>query len=512
MGQKASHISAAPSTKKTLPFSVVGIGASAGGLEAFEQLFRHTPANTGMAFVLVSHLAPDHISLLGEIIQKYTVMPVIEAQDQMQIAPNSVYIIPPNREMEIRHGKLQLSIPKEPHATRMPINLFLCSLAKDLGSNAFGIILSGTGTDGTLGLSAIINAGGITLVQEPTSAKYDGMPSSAIRADCATYVLPVEEMPSMFTSKAFAKPELKSTTYTPSVVSGMSRILMQLRASTGQDFSLYKKSTIIRRIERRMLKNGIKDMETYARFLKENKSEVHVLFTELLINVTSFFRDPDAFTVLQKNILPRLFKDKPENYTLRVWVAGCASGEEAYSIAILLREWMDENRQEFKVQIYGTDLDNDAITMARTGFFPSSIANDITPERLRRFFIKEDTGYRIKKEIREWLVFAVQNVIKDPPFTKLDLLTCRNLMIYLEPELQNRLIPAFHYALKPEGILLLSPSESIGNHNGLFSPIDRKWKFYSAISTAESSRSMMINPLTWELAGSIKSPEEKMKR
>lgn len=512
MRRKVSQSSAPPSVTEHLLFSVVGIGASAGGLDALEQLFRHMPANTGKAFVLISHLAPDHVSLLGEIIQQHTTMPVVEAQDQLQIAPNTIYIIPPSRNMEIHHGKLQLSIPNEPHAARMPINLFMCSLAEALGNNAIGIILSGTGSDGTLGLDAIMKAGGITLVQEPSSAKYDGMPSSAIRAGCARHVMRVEEMPNIIASSTLSKSAQKSATKAPSTASGLARILMQLRSSTGQDFSLYKKSTIIRRIERRMLKNGIKDMESYARLLKENSNEVHVLFTELLINVTSFFRDPEAFTVLQNSILSRLFKDKPEDYVIRVWVAGCASGEEAYSIAILLREWMDEHHQEYKVQIYGTDLDNDAIAMARTGLFPHNISADISPERLRRFFIKEDAGYRIKKEIRECLVFAVQNVIKDPPFTKLDLLTCRNLMIYLEPELQNRLIPAFHYALKPGGVLFLSPSESIGNHTELFLPIDRKWKFYSAIPTAESSRSMMINPLSWTMAGSIKSPEEKMKK
>ena len=239
---------------------------------------------------------------------------------------------------------------------------------------------------------------------------------------------------------------------------------MQLRTSTGHDFSLYKKSTIGRRIERRMSQHNIEDTDVYARYLKENPAEVHTLFKELLINVTNFFRDPEAFAVLEKDILPQLCKDKPDDYLFRVWVAGCATGEEAYSIAILLRELMDETHQEFKVQIYSTDLDDDAIAIARAGFYPPNIAQDVTPERLRRFFIKEDAGYRIKKEIREMVVFAIQNVIKDPPFTKLDLLSCRNLMIYLEPELQNRLIPAFHYALKPGGVLFLSPSESIGNH------------------------------------------------
>ena len=511
-GGTASQLTLVASNGGPATIKVVGIGASAGGLEAFEQFFRHTPADTGMAFVLVSHLSPDHVSLLAEIMQRVTTMPVIEVQDQMQVAPDSVYIIPPNRDMAIFHGKLQLSVPDEPHATRMPIDAFLHSLAEDQGENAIGIILSGTGTDGTLGLRSIVKVGGITLVQDPVSAKYDGMPTSAIHAGWAMHVLPVEEMPNALVSGAHKQPVPQYRPATPSTVSDISRIMMHLRSGTGQDFSLYKKSTIIRRIERRMLQHNIEDMEVYARFLKDNPTEVHALFKELLINVTSFFRDPEAFAVLQKDILPRLCKDKPDGYTFRVWVAGCATGEEAYSIAILLREWMDEHHHEFNVQIYSTDLDDDAIAQARTGSYPANVAADLSPERLRRFFTKEGSGYRIKKEIREWVVFAVQNVIKDPPFTKLDLLTCRNLMIYLEPELQNRLIPSFHYALKPGGVLFLSPSESIGNHTELFSPIDRKWKFYIAINTAASTRVLLTSPLAWTVGGGGKAPEESMQK
>ena len=275
------------------------------------------------------------------------------------------------------------------------------------------------------------------------------------------------------------------------------RILMHLRTITGQDFSLYKKSTIGRRIERRMLQHNIENTDVYVNYLKENPAEVYTLFKELLINVTNFFRDTEAFNVLQDEILPLLCKDKADDYLFRVWVAGCASGEEAYSIAILLCELKDKTHQEFKVQIYSTDLDDDAITTARAGIYSMNIAQEVTSERLRRYFVKDDAGYRIKKEIREMVVFAVHNVIKDPPFTKLDLLTCRNLMIYLEPELQNRLIPVFHYALKQGGALFLSPSESIGNYTELFRPINRKWKFYTATHTASSARIVMNTPLAW---------------
>ncbi|WP_340123815.1 chemotaxis protein CheB [Methylobacter svalbardensis] len=488
-------------------FPVVGLGASAGGLEAFEQFFRLAPPDSGMAFVLVSHLDPSHASILTEILQRVTTMPVVEVRDQMQILPNRVYVIPPNRDMTIIHGTLQLSIPTTPHGQRMPIDVFLRSLAEDQSERSCGIILSGTGTDGTLGLRAILGAGGITIAQEPTTAKFDGMPASAIQAGYVTHILPVEKMPGALISGIHTL----NPPSPPIALSGINRILLQLRTSTGHDFSLYKKSTITRRIQRRMAQNNAEDTETYARLLKEHPSEITLLFKELLINVTSFFRDQEAFILLKQDILPTLLKDKSEDYVFRVWVAGCATGEEAYSIAIVLSELMDEYRYEFKVQLYSTDLAEDTINTARAGYYPPNIAQDVTPERLRRFFIKEDGGYRVKKEIREMVVFAVQNIIKDPSFTKLDLLSCRNLLIYLEPELQNRLIPAFHYALKPGGVLFLSPSEGVGNHTELFMPLNRKWKFYRATPTAASTRAMLTSNLNWTTAPAHKTPEDIMK-
>ena len=490
-------------------FHIVGIGASAGGLEAFEQFFRNVPSDSGMAFVLVSHLDPDHASMLTEILQRSTTMPVVEALDQVQVLPNCVYAIPPNRDMAIFHGELHLSQPDMPRGQRMVIDAFMRSLAEDQGEKAIGIVLSGTGTDGTLGLRAIQGAGGISLVQDPATAKYDGMPISAIQAGYATYVLPVEKMPEkMLNNTRMMGAQQERPQATPTETSGLNRILMLLRSGTGHDFSLYKKSTIGRRIERRMSQHNIETLEIYARYLKEHPSEVHLLFKELLINVTSFFRDTEAFVALKHDMLPLLLKNKPEGYVFRVWVAGCATGEEAYSIAILLRETMDETHQEFKTQIYSTDLDEDAIVVARAGFYPPNITQDVAPERLRRFFTKEDAGFRVKKEIREMVVFATQNVIKDPPFTKLDLLSCRNLMIYLEPELQNRLIPAFHYALKPGGVLFLSPSESIGNHTDLFLPLNRKWKLYQTTPSVASTRAVMSGGLSWTRDNNTKGPDE----
>lgn len=507
----ASKPTPEPRAADAVAFPIVGIGASAGGLEAFEQFFRHVSPDSGMAFVLVSHLDPDHASMLTEILQRTTAMPVVEALDQVRVQPNCVYAIPPNRDMSIFHGVLHLSAPDMPRGQRMVIDAFLRSLSEDQGDNAIGIILSGTGTDGTLGLRAIQGAGGITLVQEPTTAKYDGMPISAIQAGYATYVLPVDRMPERLLNNkhnlSSQQDKPQPTASTASTASGMSRILMLLRAGTGHDFSLYKKSTIGRRIERRMAQHNIEDIEIYARYLKEHPPEVHLLFKELLINVTNFFRDAEAFVALKHDILPMLLKDKPEGYVFRVWVAGCATGEEAYSIAILLRELMDETQREFKTQIYSTDLDDDAIALARAGIYPPNITQDVTSERLRRFFIKEDAGYRVKKEIREMVVFATQNIIKDPPFTKLDVLSCRNLMIYLEPELQNRVIPAFHYALKPGGVLFLSPSESIGNHTELFMPLNRKWKLYQSIPSVASTRAVMSSGLSWTRDDPTKGPD-----
>ncbi|TNC99793.1 MAG: hypothetical protein FD121_19 [Gallionellaceae bacterium] len=478
-------------------FSIVGIGASAGGLEAFEAFFRACPLDTGMAFVLVPHLDPDHHSLLTEILQRCTAMPVAQALDQTQVEPDHIYIIPPNREMTILNGVLQLALPDHARGQRLPIDGFLRSLADDQAEHAIGIILSGTASDGTLGLRAILGVGGVCMVQTPATAKYDGMPQSAIKAGYATHILPVGEMPAMLQELSRQRDRRPQAPRTQSAetLSGMKQIMLQIRNSTGHDFSLYKKSTIGRRIERRMAQHHIEDMAVYTRFLKQDPAEVHALFKDLLINVTNFFRDAEAFVVLKQDILPALLAGKPEDNVFRVWVAGCASGEEAYSIAILLRELMDEAHKDFKVQIYATDLDADAINSARSGRYPVGITQDVSPERLQRFFTKEDGGYKVKKHIREMVVFAVQSVIKDPPFTKLDLLSCRNLMIYLEPEQQARLIPSFHYALKPGGVLFLSNSESITNHPELFTALNRKWKFYRANHTsAKPSVILFGNP------------------
>ncbi len=485
--------------KQALALPIVGMGASAGGLEAFEQFFRHVPPASGLAFVLVSHLDPGHASLMTEILQRTTAMPVAEAKDQMPVMPDHIYVIPPNRDMTIFHGALQVSAPEAPRGQRMPIDYFLRSLAEEQGERAIGVILSGTGTDGTLGLRAIHGAGGVSFIQDPATAKYDGMPASAIQSGFATYVLPVEKMPAQlltYVKTLFGK-KAKPAPVIPPATNAFNRIMMLLRSRTGNDFSLYKKSTILRRLERRLNVHSIEDLDTYAHYLRDHPEEVRILVKEFLINVTSFFRDPEAFAALKEDILPQLCAGKQENDTLRIWVPGCSTGEEAYSLAIVVREYMDGAGREFKVQLYGTDIDEEAIAAARAGFYPPNVAADISVERLKRFFSKEEGGgYRIKKDIREVIVFAVQNVIKDPPFTKMDLVSCRNLLIYLEAELQIRIIETFHYALKPGGMLFLSPSESIGDQHDLFQVASKKWKFYRAAASVAPPRLALAGALT----------------
>jgi len=487
---------------------IVGIGASAGGLEAFELFFKTMPADSGMAFVLVPHLDPGHASMLSEILQRNTAMPVHEAEDQMPLLKNHVYIIPPAKDIAIFHGALQLSIPEQVRGMRLPIDSFFRSLAEDQGERAICVILSGSGSDGTLGLRAIHGAGGVSFVQDPSTAKYDGMPSSAVQSGLATYVLAVDKIPEQIITyvRTIADTGVPPAPPVPATLSAIRRITMLLRSTTGNDFSQYKQSTIRRRIERRMVVHNIEDMDTYARYLKENRSEVTTLFKELLINVTSFFRDKEAFEAFSREILPRMFDNKPDNYIFRIWVPGCASGEEVYSLAIIFREYMDLVRKEFKIQIYATDIDDDAIATARSGLYPENISLDISSDRLRRYFVKEETGFRIKKEIREMIVFAIQNVIKDPPFTRMDLISCRNLLIYLESELQNRVIPAFHYALKPGGVLILSPSESIGNFTDLFGSLDKKWKIYQVKPSLSSSRILAAQRFAWTSNQAEKEP------
>ena len=486
------------------PITVVGLGASAGGIEALERFFQKVPPDSGLAFVIVQHLDPDHDSLLAEILQRNTALPIHKVHDRMRVEADNIYVIPPNRYLTITQGVLHLSTPEQPRGRRMPIDHFFISLAQDCYETAIAVVLSGTGTDGTLGAQAIHAQDGMVLVQAPGTAKYDGMPQSVINAGCASHILPVDAMPAVLLSK---RPLKHTDTENP----GLDRILQILRRNAGYDFSQYKKHTILRRIERRMQLHNINDQRAYARFIQENPLETRALFKELLINVTGFFRDPEAFVVLETEVLPMLLTDKPDSHTVRVWVAGCASGEEAYSIAILLREYMDRTHAHLNVQLYATDLDDEAIAFARNAVYPARIADEVSAERLNRFFVKDENGYKVAQPIREMVIFATQNIIKDPPFLRLDLLCCRNLLIYLESPVQNQLIQMFHYALQPDGILFMSPSEGIGNHNEAFTLIDRKWKFYRVTPGSKSSPRLSAANRHWHSADTHPLPDEAMK-
>ncbi len=469
----------------TAGFPIVGIGASAGGLAAFEAFFSAMPENTdpGMTFVLVQHLAPDHKSILTDLIKRYTRMQVFEVEDGMAVKANCTYIIPPNRDMAFLNGTLQLLEPSAPRGQRLPIDFFFRSLAQDQHERAICIVLSGTGSDGTLGVREIKAEGGMVMSQNPESTEYDGMPRNAIATGLVDYILPPAEMPAQlmtYAAHAFGKRPYPVSTPVPRTEDILKKIFILLRAQTGHDFTHYKQNTINRRVERRMAVHQIEKMDEYVRYLQQTPAEVEALFRDLLIGVTNFFRDPEAFEVLQEQSIPRLFANKPAGSVIRVWVPGCSTGEEAYSIAILLQEKLEALKQNYKLQVFATDIDSRAIDTARSGIYPASIAADILPERMARFFVQEMEGgtFRIHKVIRDIMVFSEQDVIKDPPFSKLDLISCRNLLIYLNGELQKKLIPLFHYSLNPGGFLFLGTSETVGEFMDLFSVMDRKSKLY----------------------------------
>lgn len=462
-------------------FPIVGIGASAGGLETLEQFFAKMPQNTGMAFIIIQHLDPNHIGMMPELLQRMTTMKVIQVTDSLKIKPNCVYIIPPNKSMSILNGSLHLFAPIETHGIRLPIDIFFRSLADDRQEKSIGIILSGMGSDGSLGLKAIKEKNGIVIVQEPSTAKFDGMPRSATETVIADIIAPVEELPAKllnivkFIPLKKTDPEIDSKNK-----SNLDKIIILLREQTGHDFSLYKKSTLFRRIERRKGIHQIDKIQNYVRFMQENPKETEILFKELLIGVTSFFRDPAVWEKLKEQVLPEMMEKLPDGYVMRAWVTGCSTGEEAYSLAIIFKEVLEKIKKSrnISLQLFATDLDIDAIEKARKGIFPPNIITDVSPERLSRFFIVENDGFRINAGIREMVVFAPQNVIKDPPFTKLDILTCRNMLIYMEAELQKKIIRLFNYSLNPGGIMVLGSAETLGTDNEGFEILDAKLKIF----------------------------------
>ena len=493
--QAKRKTTAAP--KKTGGFYIVGMGASAGGLEAFELFFKSMPPDSGMTFILVPHLDRTHVSLMPELIQKCSKMKVLQVTDGIEVKPNAVYIVPPNKDLAIISATLQLLDPARGRGPRLPIDYFLRSLAQDQGDKAVGIILSGMGTDGTLGLRAIKQELGMAIVQDPATAKYDSMPRSAIDTDLVDYILSPEQMPQQllaYVKHAGRKPAPKLVPAKATSANALQKIFILLRSHTGHDFSGYKPSTVCRRIERRMNVHQVDKISDYVRYLQENSLEGNILFRELLIGVTNFFRDPDAFEALQKKALLQIPADKPKDYVIRAWIPGCSSGEEAYSIAIILRECTERLKQHVGIQIFATDIDDNAIETARAGIYPASIAADVSADRLNRFFTLDDNVYRVRKDIREMLVFAPQDILKDPPFTKLDLISCRNLLIYLDKKAQSKLLPLFHYSLKSEGILLLGSSETVGGFTDLFAPLDKKWRIFRRRPSASNSHPVVEFP------------------
>jgi two-component system, chemotaxis family, CheB/CheR fusion protein len=486
--QKAARVSKTtpevtePETVVGKPYPIVGVGASAGGFEAFRELLQALPADTGMAFVLVQHLDPGHESMLSKLFARFTSMPVSEVKEGMPVEANHVYLIPPNRSMEIGGGLLHLTRREERGIRHMPIDHFLRSLAEDQGSRAIGVILSGTASDGTYGLKAVKEEGGITFAQDEKSAKYDGMPRSAVAAGCVDFVLPPEGIarelvrigrhPYVGFGADVRVEEL------PPEDENLRKAFVLLRNATGVDFTHYKYSTIRRRIARRMVLRKAENIEQYLKYLGENRPELEALYEDILIHVTSFFREPKSFQAMKSEVFPKLMSSKPPGEPLRVWVPGCSTGEEAYSIAIVLLEYLADRAPSTPMQIFGTDISEGAIDKARAGVYPESSVADISPERMRRFFVKVEGGYQITKSVREMCIFARQDLAKDPPFSRLDLVSCRNVLIYMGPLLQKKVMGIFHYALKPSGFLVLGKSESISGYSALFTPVDRISKIH----------------------------------
>lgn len=470
-------------------FPIVGIGCSAGGLDALEKFLSHVPDNIAMAFVVIQHLSPDYVSALPELLGHVTRMPVCEVEDGMVITPGHVYVIPPSKDISLLHGKLHLLDPIAKRGLRLPIDFFLRALAEDRKEKAIGVILSGMGSDGVFGLRAIKEKGGLTLVQEPASAEADSMPHSAIEAGLADIIAAPEALPGKIAEylRHPAYQQSISLPATADIVSALDKIIILLRDRSGNDFSLYKTNTLYRRIERRMAVHQIDTIDDYVLFLRGNQDELDLLFKELLIGVTNFFRDPEVWEYLRTEAIPELLARYPSGKTLRAWVSACSTGEEAYSLAIVFREVLEslQPQARYTLQIYATDLDPGAIDMARKGYFPENIAADISPERLSRYFVLEEGGgYRINKEIREMVVFAPQNIISDPPFTKLDILSCRNLLIYFNAHLQKKLLPLFFYSLNRGGLLLLGSAETVGHYGHLFATINNKGRVYRRLDQA----------------------------
>ncbi|MCA9977643.1 MAG: hypothetical protein KC413_17910, partial [Anaerolineales bacterium] len=462
------------------PAFIVGIGASAGGLEALEKFFTSVEPRTQLAFVVVQHLSPDYKSLMVELLSKHTTLPVYETTDGMIVEPNAVYLIPRKKTMTIFHGRLLLADRKPEEGLHLPIDIFLKSLAEDQGEKAIAIILSGTGSDGTRGIRAVKEAGGMVMAQDEQSARFDGMPRSAIATQLVDYVLSPEQMPQelmkfvqhpYLVGDARVKPPLTDD-------DNLNKIFALLRSFSGVDFSFYKQNTMGRRIERRMSINQIDRLSDYLNYLYRSQAEVNTLYKEMLIGVTRFFRDPEAFEELRTAVIPAILANKDAQDQVRVWVVGCSTGEEAYSLAILFREAMEAANKNLDIKIFATDIDKEAIDFASRGIYSESVAADVSHDQLRRYFIKKSDSYEIMRHVREMVIFARQNLIKDPPFSKIDLISCRNVLIYFQVILQKRVLAIFQFALQHDGFLFLGTSETVGSDQEAFFPFHNKWRIY----------------------------------
>jgi two-component system CheB/CheR fusion protein len=491
-----------------IDFTIVGIGASAGGLESLEKFFKALPTDNGMAFVIVQHLSPDYKSLMVELLSKHTNIPVHRIEDSVKVKPNNIYLIPPKKTLIIFHGKLLLTEMDSKKGLTLPINIFFRSLAEDMGKKAVGIILSGTGSDGTLGIREIKGAGGLVMAQDLESAKFDGMPKSAVATGLIDYVLPPHKMPEVllrYTKHPYIAGDNKEDTIKNE--DDLTKILAEIRTRKGVDFTYYKPNTVIRRIKRRVSLNQIDSIKDYVRYLKENPNEVDNLYNEMLIGVTNFFRDQEAFEILKEKVIPKLFENKNPGDSIRIWVSACSTGEETYSVAMIIKEYLELVKTHYDVKIFASDIDEKAIKIAGAGVYSESILGDISKERLRRFFVKKGSNYQVAKEIRSMILFTTHNVIKDAPFSNVDLITCRNLLIYLEPVMQKKILSLFHFSLIQNGFLFLGPSETIGDMTDSFSLFNSKWKFYKKKGVYKKLPSNVFNVPDYKPLKTIKREE-----
>jgi two-component system, chemotaxis family, CheB/CheR fusion protein len=469
--------------------SVVAVGASAGGIEAFSELTRNLATDTGFAFVFIQHLDPTHQSILSELVAKETRMPVTEVTNGLPVAPNQIFVIPPNTSMSISRNTLELTPRGSSPGVHMSVDHFMRSLAEAKGNRSIGVILSGSGTDGTLGMAEIQAQGGVTFAQDEATARYNGMPHSAIAAGCIDYVLSpkgiARELSHLAKHPFVSRPDSQNDSQLASAAdTGLETIFQLLRRQAGVDFTHYRHTTILRRIQRRMLVHKIDRLADYVRYLQSSTAEIRALYQDMLINVTSFFRNPKVFEELKSEVFPQIVKHHLPDQSIRIWIPACASGEEAYSLAIALLEFLGEKASQIPIQIFGTDVSESSISRARAGVYPEDIQGDVSTERLHRFFLKTDGGFRISKALRDVCIFAQHNLLSDPPFSQMDMISCRNFLIYLEPVLQNKVISLFHYAARPNGFLLLGTSEGVGAVGSLFALENRAFKIFSKKATA----------------------------